>query len=86
VNNEKIHQVALSYRKTKNKYYKADISTIDAAPGVHGVSKDAPESNKHAIWGLVLKYCPKVGECSKKSKKTGFFDVFFFNFDSFLQS
>ena len=45
---KKIRQVALSYRKIKNKYLKADISTIDADPGVPGVSKDAPGSTKHA--------------------------------------
>jgi hypothetical protein len=45
---KKIHQVALSYRKIKNKYQKADISTIDVPPGVPGVSKDAPGSTKHA--------------------------------------
>ena len=38
---KKIRQVALSYRKIKNKYEKADISTIDADPRV---SKDAPGS------------------------------------------
>ena len=41
---KKIHQVALSYRKIKNKYEKADISTIDTDPGVPRVSKDAPGS------------------------------------------
>ena len=41
---KKIRQVALSYRKIKNKYEKADISTIDADPGVPRVSKDAPGS------------------------------------------
>ena len=50
---KKIRQVALSYRKIKNKYLNADISTIDADPGVPGVSKDAPGSTKHAMWGLV---------------------------------
>jgi len=28
-------------------------STIDAPPGVPGVSKDAPGSPEHGIWGLV---------------------------------
>ena len=36
-------------KKIKNKYQKADISTIDVPPEV---SKDAG-STKHAIWGLV---------------------------------
>jgi hypothetical protein len=46
---KKIRQVALSYRKIKNKYQKAYNSTIDAPPGVPGVSKDTPGSTKHAI-------------------------------------
>ena len=46
---KKIRQVALSYRKINNKYQNADISTIDAAPGVPGVSKDGPGSTEHAI-------------------------------------
>ena len=45
---KKIRQVALPYRKIKNKYQKADISTIDTSPGIPGVSKDAPGSTKHA--------------------------------------
>ena len=45
---KKIRQVALSYRKINNKYQNADIFTIDAAPGVPGVSKDGPGSTEHA--------------------------------------
>ena len=45
---KKIRQVALSYRKINNKYQNADISTIEAAPGVPGVSKDGPGSTEHA--------------------------------------
>jgi hypothetical protein len=41
---KKIRQVALSYRKIKNKYKKADISTIDTPPETPGVSKDVPGS------------------------------------------
>ena len=50
---------------------------MDAAPGVPGVSKDAPGSTKDASRGLARKYCPQVEEYSKKSKKTMFFDDFF---------
>ena len=40
-------------QKIKNKYWKANTSAIDVPPVVPGVSKDAPESTKHTIWGLV---------------------------------
>ena len=50
---------------------------MDPSPGVPGVSKDAPGSTKHAIWGLVRKYCPQIEEYLKYYKKTGFFWHFF---------
>ena len=67
----KIRQVALSYWKIKNKYWNADFSTIDASLGVPGVSKDAPVSTKHGIWGLVHYNIQKF------LKNRVFFDIFF---------
>ena len=74
---KKIRQVALSYRKIKNKYWKADMYL----QGVPGVSKDVPGSTKHAIWGLLRKYSPKLKNI-ENTKKKAFFDIFF-NFDDF---
>jgi hypothetical protein len=41
--------MALTYRKIKNKYQKADISIIDKPSKTPGVSKEAPLSTEHAI-------------------------------------
>ena len=35
---------------------------MDPTPRVPGVSKDAPGSTKHAVGGLVRKYCPQIEE------------------------
>jgi hypothetical protein len=50
---------------------------MDLPPGAPGVSKDAPASTKHAIWGLVYLDWPQIAEYLKRYKKTGFFDSFF---------
>ena len=50
---------------------------MDPPSGVPELLQDAPGSTKHAIWGLVRKYCPQIEEYSKYSKKK---QVFFWHF------
>ena len=46
-NHSKFRQVALSYKNMKNLYKNSDISTIEAPPGVSGVSKILIDITEH---------------------------------------
>jgi hypothetical protein len=66
---KKICQVALSYKKSKNKYQKADISSIDTPPGVPGVSKDVPVPLNMPFEVWCAKIAPKLKNIQKSLRK-----------------